>query len=477
MYDLAVIGAGPAGMAAALAAADAGLNVVVVDEQIRAGGQIFRQPPIEFPDAALKPTAGYGWAIELLERFENHGDIEHLTSTTAYGILRDRDNDEISLKLAVSGPTVSGVISARRLLIATGAYDLPVTFPGWTLPGVMTAGAVQSLLKSQHVLAGEDLVLAGSHPLLVVVADQLVAKGARVSELAFARGIPGPRELVAARRAIPGHTDLLAESALAVARLVSRGVKVSTRTIVTGAFGDRAVESVELARVDRDWKVSNRRRRREASTLVLGYGFSPSTELARQADCRMVWSSPKGGWVVAHDERMESSAPGIFVAGEPTGVAGADQARAEGHLAGLSIARELSAPRTPSGATFAAADKGISRAEHFSTVVQTMFEPKREALATLATPDTIICRCELVTRTSVDATLDDNPFVSTASAVKLQCRSGMGPCQGRYCEGTVGALVANARGTSLAEAGHFTAHLPVKPVPVEALTRLDQLDS
>lgn len=120
MYDLAVIGAGPAGMAAALAAADAGLNVVVVDEQIRAGGQIFRQPPIEFPDAALKPTAGYGWAIELLERFENHEDIEHLTSTTAYGILRDRDNDEISLKLAVSGPTVSGVISARRLLIATG---------------------------------------------------------------------------------------------------------------------------------------------------------------------------------------------------------------------------------------------------------------------------------------------------------------------------------------------------------------------
>ncbi|RZL24719.1 MAG: FAD-dependent oxidoreductase [Rhodococcus sp. (in: high G+C Gram-positive bacteria)] len=473
MYDLAVIGAGPAGMAAAVSAADSGLAVVVIDEQTRAGGQIFRQPPVEFTDAKLKPTAGYGWATELITRFETHTSIKHLASTTAYGILRDRDQDEISLKLAVSGPEFNGALPARRLLIATGAYDLPVAFPGWTLPGVMTAGAVQSLLKSQRVLAGDDLVLAGSHPLLVIVADQLVAKGARVAELAFARGIPTPRELVAARRAVPGHADLLAESALAVARLVARGVKISTRTIVTGAFGDRCVESVELAKVDRNWKVSTQRRRLATSTLVLGYGFSPSTELARQANCDMVWNSPKGGWVVAHDSRMETSAPGIFVAGEPTGVGGADQARAEGALAGLAIARELSAPDAPSDKAFAQAQDNVGRAENFSSVVQTMFEPKRDAMTTLATPETTICRCELVTRAVVQTTLDDNPFISTASAVKLQCRSGMGPCQGRYCEGTVSGIVSAEREVPLPETGYFTAHLPVKPVPVQSLTWLD----
>ncbi|TFI42485.1 FAD-dependent oxidoreductase [Rhodococcus sp. 1R11] len=473
-YDLAVVGAGPAGMSAALSAADAGLSVLVVDEQLRAGGQIFRRPPIEFSDSVLAPTAGYGWAADLLERFDNHSGITHMASSTAYGILRDRDEASLSLSIAVAGPTLNGAIAVQRILIATGAFDMPVAFPGWTLPGVMTAGAVQSLLKSQHVLASDDLVLAGSHPLLIIVADQLVKKGARVSELAFARSIPAPRELIAARRAIPGHTALLAESSRALVRLVSRGVTVSTKTIVTGAFGDRTVESVELAKVDMQWNASTERRRRAASTLVLGYGFSPSTELARQADCEMVWHSPKGGWVVAHDERMATSAPGIFVAGEPTGVAGAEQSRAEGHLAGLSIARELSAARAPTNATLAQAKSSVTRASRFSTVVQSMFEPQRQALAQLATPETTVCRCELVTCETVQRTLCDNPFISTASAVKLQCRSGMGPCQGRYCEGTVGALVANERRTSPREAGHFTAHLPVKPVPVQALGALDR---
>ncbi len=446
MYDLVVVGAGPAGMAAALSAADSGLSVVVVDEQRQAGGQIFRQPPPEFAGVQLKPTAGYHWATELIARFESHEKIVHLASTTAYGVLRHRDEAESSFNIAIAGPTCNGVLAGRRILIATGAYDLPAVFPGWTLPGVMTAGGVQSLLKSQHVLAGDDLVLAGSHPLMIVVADQLVASGARVSEIAFARGLPTAREIVAARRAVPGHLDLIAESTRALAKLAVAGVKVSTRTIVTGAYGERAVQSVELAKVDTSWNVLPlQRRRRETSVLVLGYGFTPSTELARQADCRMVWNSPKGGWVVQHDNRMATSVPGIYVAGEPTGVAGAEQSRAEGHLAGLAVAQELGATARSTVAALPQARRALVKAEQFSTVIQTMFEPQRDALAELATQETIVCRCEVVTRGVLQKTLDANPFISTSNAVKLECRSGMGPCQGRYCEGAVSAIVASAR--------------------------------
>ncbi|AAT88889.1 opine oxidase subunit A [Leifsonia xyli subsp. xyli] len=469
--DLALVGAGPAGMAAALAAADAGLSVVVLDEQPRAGGQIFRQAPREFPNAPLTPTAGYGCAPELIARFERHERLDRRFSSTVLGVLRDRDENGMRLTLAVDGPGAS-VVAARRILLATGTYDLPVAFPGWTLPGVMTAGAVQSLLKSQKIRAGDELVLAGAHPLLLIVADQLVAAGGRVAEVAFARGLPTPAEMAGALGAVPGHLGMLVETGAIVARLLARGVRISTRTIVTRACGSDALTSVELTRVDAHWRPAGSPRVCAADTLVLGYGFSPSTELARQAGCELDWDSPRGGWVVRHDERMATTAEGIFVAGEPTGVAGADQSRAEGTLAGLAVAQELR-PASALGDALARATRQVEAASRFSTVVQRVFEPDRAGLARLAEPETTVCRCELVTRGRLTDALQANPFLSTANAAKLECRSGMGPCQGRYCEGTVAAIVAAERDQPIRESGRFAAQFPIKPVPLTVLETLD----
>ncbi|MFD0514375.1 (2Fe-2S)-binding protein [Streptomyces aureus] len=208
-----------------------------------------------------------------------------------------------------------------------------------------------------------------------------------------------------------------------------------------------------------------------ASHLVLGYGFSASTELARQIGCDLVYDSPRGGWVVAHDERLQTSVPHVFVAGEPTGVAGADQSHAEGALAALGVAVSLgcAVPR----ASFTEAERHIRKATQFSTVVQRMFEPAREALGDLATRETTICRCELVTRDTLDDFLESSPFVSSVNAVKLSCRTGMGPCQGRYCENSVGAILATARKQPIGLGGRFSAHLPIKPVPVGDLQALD----
>jgi NADPH-dependent 2,4-dienoyl-CoA reductase/sulfur reductase-like enzyme len=472
-HDLVVVGAGPAGMAAAVAAADAGLFVGVVDEQQRAGGQIFRQPPAEFTDAEVSPGPGYPWATPLLRAFEDHPRIDHLASSSALGVLRDANGPGLPvLQVPVSTPGRARTLSTHRIVLATGAYDLPVAFPGWTLPGVMTAGGVQSLLKSQRVRVAGPVVVAGSHPLLIVVAEQLRAAGADVAEVAFARSLPTVGEALRARTAVPGHVALLADTARAVASLARHGVRISTRTGVVAAHGRDAVETVEMARLDRAWRPTGRRRTRSASTVVLGYGFTPSTELARQAGCELSWDSARGGWVVEHDDSLQTTATGIWVAGEPTGVGGAEQSRAEGRLAGLAVAREAR-PESVADSDIEDARTELARAGRFAAAVQDLFEPDRSGLVSWATPETPVCRCELVSRSRIEQVLADNPFLSTASAVKLECRAGMGPCQGRYCEGAVSTLVSDARRQSPTATGHFSGRFPVKPVPLGTIAQLD----
>lgn len=474
MIDLAIVGAGPAGMAAAVAVADAGYSVLVVDEQARAGGQIFRRPPAEWGQrhGIYKP---YPWAKDLIERFEDHPRIQTAFRSTAYGVLRDV-SDGMDLQLALHAPEGGRIVPARRLLIATGAHDMPVAFPGWTLPGVMTAGGVQSLLKSQKLLMGQRLVLAGSHPILLILAEQLLDAGADIAEIALARGLPQTTEMISAIPAVPGHVALFADAFRALRKIIARGVPLSRKTLIDGVDGETAVTGVRLAGVDEAWARTGSVRRVEADLLVLGYGFNPSTDLARQAGCKMRWASALGGWVVAHDDSFHTSAEGIFVAGEPTGVAGAERSWAEGQMAGLSIAASLGgladhAQRKKTG-------RILARAHRFSRVMQAMFEPNREALANLSCQkDVILCRCELVRSGQLATVLEKNPFLSTASAVKLECRTGMGPCQGRYCEGTIAARLALARHSTIEESGFFSANFPIKPVPLQSFCHLERVIS
>ena len=469
MFDLAIVGAGPAGMTAALTAAAHGLTVVVIDEQARAGGQIFRQPPPEFAAGPVTP-AGYSWGKQLIRASQDAERITWRFGTTAYGVLYE----EGSLRLAVHGADGPGVITADRVLIATGAYDMPVAFPGWTLPGVMTAGAVQTLLKSQRLLAASRLVLAGSHPLLIVVADQLRQAGAQITEVAFARPVPSLRDGLRSLPALPGHGKLLTATARSLAGLVSSGTRINTRTIVTRAHGDQAVTAVDLAPVDHAWRVTGPARTLPAEALVIGYGFLPSTELARQAGCGMRFNAALGGWAVAHDATMRTTLPAVFVAGEPAGVAGAEQSRAQGKLAALAIADDLRPASQPTRRRQTSTARRQARAAaRFSGTIQSLFQPRQDALTALATPGTIVCRCELITRAEVNDSLAANPYISTASAAKLQCRVGMGPCQGRYCESTLSSIISTTHGCTPEQTGYFNAQLPVKPVPVSALAELD----
>lgn len=471
-YDLLVVGAGPAGLSAALEAAGRGLKVAVIDEQHAPGGQIFRQPPDRFqlPDGG--PAPAYPFGAELLRRARADTRIAWHYGATAWGVFREPQ--QARLRVGIGSGDAGAILDGRALLIATGAYDLPVAFPGWTLPGVMSAGGVQTLLKSQFLRPGKRFVLAGSHPLLLLVADLLLKSGATVLEVAIARPRPGLGELLRGWRALPGHLGLMLQATRAVWNLKRHRVPLRFGSMIKAASGGEAVEAVTMQDVDRSWQpLPGTERRLEADTLVVGYGLLASTELARQAGCAVDYGPREGGWIVRRDATMRSSVDGIWVAGEPGGVGGAELAHLEGRLAALDVARALAAPaQRPADAELDGVRRAIRKAHRFSDVVLDFFAPDLAALARLASGDTLVCRCEEVGADEVRGFLRANPHVSDVNSVKLACRTGMGMCQGRYCQHTTAQLLSEATGKPVERLGHYTARAPVKPVSVIALANL-----
>lgn len=468
-YDLVVVGAGPAGLSAALLASEAGLSVAVIDEQAAPGGQIFRQPPATFKTPPSSAFASYPFGAPLIEQARRNTRIHWHYSSSAWGVFHPAPD---GVQVAVLTGDKSVLFNGKKLLIATGAYDLPVAFPGWTLPGVMTAGGVQTLLKSQFLCSSQRYVLAGSHPLLLLLAGQLIEAGAHLQEVAIARPRPTLREMLAGWRALPGHWRLFTQLGTLLFTLWRKGVPLRFSTLITRAEGDEGVERVTLSTVDQHWApLPGTERSHEVDGLAIGYGLLASTELARQAGCSVNWNPERGGWVVDHDDSQRTSREHIYVAGEPCGVAGAEMAHCQGRLAGAAIVAALkpdaAMPTEP-------ARRALARAKPFSDVVARFFAPRLDALTRLADSDTLICRCEDVTAGQVCGFLKAHPHVTSVNSVKLACRSGMGPCQGRYCQHTVAHLVSAERNIAVDQTGAYTAQAPVKPIPLTSLALMPQ---
>jgi NADPH-dependent 2,4-dienoyl-CoA reductase/sulfur reductase-like enzyme len=241
--------------------------------------------------------------------------------------------------------------------------------------------------------------------------------------------------------------------------------------LVARAEGVKQVESVTLTSVDEDWRPHGARERTfECDTLAVGYGFVPSSELPRQAGCAFHFDGPAGGFVVDTDDSMRSSVDRIFVAGEVTGIAGADQAIEEGRLAAVEILCDLARLSTDVSTRLRRESlRRLDAAARFSGLVRERFAPRYDALALLPSDDTVICRCEEITAGELADALRDNPHLGTADAVKLLTRTGMGPCQGRFCAMTVAHMIARARNVPIEAVGAYTARAPVKPVSVSAL--------
>lgn len=460
--DLAIIGAGPAGLAAALAAAKAGVSVVLIDSAPRPGGQYFKQLPASF--SGSDSLTHQGEVRQITEALAHH-NVTLLMDTVVW----DCHQDESDWLLYLFGTTAPKRLRARSIVAAPGAYDRPVAFPGWTLPGVFTTGAVQNLIKSQRVLPGKDIVVSGTGPLTLAVAANLVKAGANVRALLEASPIVKPKTL-SSLTAMWAQWARLREGLDYVSTLLSARVPVRIGWAVVEARGRQEVEEVVIAPLGDDWRPDKTRQQvMAADTLVVGYGFTPNTDITRLLGCRHARRHARGEHIPWRDRDMQTSVPGVFAAGDGAGIGGSELARLEGHLAGCAAAVYLGRmPRLELERLRVSDTARLARERRFAAALDRLFTPG-SGFDTLADDNTVICRCEQVRLREIQAAVASG--ARTANEVKGLTRAGMGNCQGRICGSLVARAIAGAGATTeeLDSVGSFTPRPPLVPLPLTVL--------
>ena len=457
--EVVIVGGGPAGLAAALEAAAAGAEVLLIDECHTLGGQFYKQVPDSFTLKSGKAEGPqYAEGAEIIKQLAGT-KVEVLLGTLVWGIFEDRT-------LAIYRDEQTERIRAKRLILAPGAQEVPVAFPGWTLPGVMMGGAAQALMVSQRILPGQRVVLAGAGPLQLKVASQFIDAGAEVVDILEASSQP-PMSMENALRAF-GHWGKMREGLEYWLKLKKAGAPYHHHSVPVRALGDGELQAVVVAEVDADWRViAGTERTLTADTLCLSYGFLPANQLPRLIGCRIEYDTDSGGWVSRHDDNQETSVEGVYIAGEVGGIGGADVAEAEGRMAAIAAVRALGKGKATGQRKEEERIRArLAEARKFAQVARDMMRLK-PALFDLITDDTIVCRCEDVAAKDVkDAIADGDP---TLRGVKIRTRAGMGQCQGRMCGYLVSRLIAEQAGVRMDQIEPDTPRPPVKPVPLTAL--------
>ena len=464
--ELSIVGAGPAGMQAAITAADAGVSVVLVDRYPRPGGQYLQQLPAGFLAAA--PTRRDLQARSVLDRLQSPR-LRLLSNTVVWGALPTPDSER--WELALHGPGAPHRVDSQAIILAPGAYDRPVPFPGWTLPGVMTAGGAQTLVKTQRVLPGRRILLSGTGPLQLAVAASLVQAGATV--IGVLEASPLGWDAFAQAVAAWGQWTRLREGMSYWWVLRSAHVPFQVGWSVVEARGDGEVEEAVIARLDKEWRpIPGTARTVAVDTIITGYGLIPSTEVSRLLGCEHSFQPEQGGYVPCRDVEMQTSMPGVYAVGDGAGIGGAELAMVEGQIAALAASRRLGhLGDDVAQRMIGKLQRRLAREGRFARMLQRLFTPG-PGLFELATDDTVICRCEEVTLGEIRRA---GAEVQSVNELKGLTRVGMGDCQGRICGELAARFLAVGSGsgkdflTRMGEVGTFTARPPTYPLTVSEL--------
>jgi NADPH-dependent 2,4-dienoyl-CoA reductase/sulfur reductase-like enzyme len=445
--DVAVIGGGPAGLAAATAAARAGALVHLLDGAAEAGGQYWMQPigvhasPQSLAGAAAI-TAARGAGVQI------HPGAD------VWAVF-----DRFRILAAIGAEPLE--IAARAIVVASGAQDRVPAFPGWTLPGVLTAGAAQRLAKLGGVRAGRRVVVAGSGPFLLVVAGVL-----RTLDTELVAFVEARRPAAASALHLARFPERWGEALQLLRPIADTRTRRRFGWIVTEALGTDHVEAVRIARLDANGAIDERRTHviDGIDALVTGWGFRPSIEVTAQLGCAHAFDDARGGWFCETDPATaRTSIAGVYAAGEVTGVAGALGAQLTGSIAGASAATELGFP-APAAPARAGQRRRLARAAAFAAGINALYAPP-PALAGLARADTIVCRCESVTAAEIRRAHDDG--VESVYGAKAWTRAGMGRCQGRMCGWSIAQLLA--RDGNDARPGFNAPRIPLRPVSLDVV--------
>lgn len=434
--DIAVVGAGPAGLAAAVTAAEHGMNVVLIDAGGQPGGQYWRHPDERYI-VDDESHGHHGWKVftSLRNRLhiqQQHGRINYQTRRQVW-FVEQPENDEAPWQLHTIS-TVEGIITdsmpnrirARRLVLCPGGYDRQLPIPGWDLPGAMAAGGVQSLIKGNRTIAGRRAVVAGTGPFLLPVAVGLADAGVEVVAICEAGNLTGWAKNFLGAAQMPSKA---AEGAEYVSALLKHRIPYKPLTVVSSIEGDGQVQAATLSRVNVDGSLrAGTEQSVEVDLVATGWGFTPSMELIQAVGAETKLDVDES-LVAVVDDLQHSSVDRVYIAGEATGVGGAVMAVAEGELAALSATKD-SRIQVPTSRINKL--KGIIRRSAAFAKSMHSAHPVPDKWMDWITDDTIICRCEEVVYSEVCHARDDLA-ASEARALKLLARPGMGWCQGRIC--------------------------------------------
>jgi NADPH-dependent 2,4-dienoyl-CoA reductase/sulfur reductase-like enzyme len=447
--DFAIVGAGPAGMAAATLAGELNLDTLLIDEQGSPGGQIYRAVERARPDSPLGADFLAGRAVVAAMRASS---ISYRPGTTLWHL-----EPEGSLYLVADSRT--DTVSARRILLATGAIERPVPIPGWTLPGVMTVGAAQILLKTADLVPSGRVVLAGQGPLLYLLATQLTRAGAAPTAILDTTPLTNYRHAVAPlTRRWPGVRSLL-KGIRSILDTKRAGIRIRHAVRGLRAIGRDSVERVA-------WEGGEI----AADHLLLHEGLIPNIQVGLALQLRHEWDEEQLCWRPVLDPWGQSSLPCIAIAGDAGAILGAKAARLSGQLAALDAAMLLGrlseAERDHRAQPIRT---GLAREQALRVFLDRLYRPQPCVLA----PDedeTIVCRCEEVA--AGDIRQAAHLGAVGPNQVKAFTRCGMGHCQGRICGPIVGALIADALGRPIGEIGTWRTRAPYKPINLGALAEL-----
>ncbi|QTG79455.1 NAD(P)/FAD-dependent oxidoreductase [Arthrobacter crystallopoietes] len=475
-YDVAIIGAGPAGLAAAATAAEHGARVVCIDANDQPGGQFWRHRPEE-THPADDGSLHHDWKtyLRLRERFDAAlgGSLRFYAGRHVW--MAQREESGFTLRTTASaqaGRAAPGpqTVRATRLVVCAGGYDRQLPVPGWDLPGVMAAGGIQAFIKANGMLPGKRFVVAGTGPFLLPVAANLADAGGAVAAVCESADLTGwfPHLATAAR--VPAKA---LEGAAYAKSFLKHRIPYRTRTVVTEVLGSDRVQAVRTAKVDSRGRTvpGSERLIEDVDAVGFGWGFTAQLELpvALGAETRV---DDDGSLVGVVDAQQHSSVPGLYLAGEVSGVGGAALAVVEGLIAGRAAAAATAA--RPSAAESSAADPRLVRkAATYRAFARAMHlaHPVPAGWQDWLRPDTTVCRCEEVTAGDI-AAAKKHLCATDARTMKSMTRTGMGWCQGKVCGFAVSCL-AGAEGAS-AESLQSVAKRPVGvPVTLSELLTLE----
>lgn len=458
--DIIIIGSGPAGLSAAVTAAKSGAGVTIIGEDPRIGGQIFRQPvpPLKFR-TSLVDVQDKKLFHKLNQELDETG-VEFLSETAGWGLS--------SHNTLIINRKAGSRLQAKFILIAEGAYEAPVAFPGWTLPGVTALGGVQNLLKSQGVVPSGKVVIAGTGPLLFYTAAQLVKNGVKVAAVVeaspFSKWFQWSLRLLRAPR-------VLLDGMKYYWVLLRHKIPVYYSSVVSRASGTDRLQEIVISRLDKKWApVHEKEMTLQSDYLCLNFGFIPSTQFTHLAGCEHVYDPDYRGWMPKVDQNMETTQEGIFTAGDGTEIGGVKTAVLEGEAAGLTMAARLGYLDSEEAKTrLKKVQRAIRRRRWYSRFLRDIYA-FRPGLYKLLKENTLICRCEEVTYGSIQEAFQTQP--QDLARIRILSRLGMGRCQGRFCYPTLlGLLAANSKPEEMA-AFDYRSRPPLKPIPIKDIVGL-----